>query len=408
MRRRYSACAVALWVALAVAACGSDHQPARLPPRAKQVRVHVYASLPLHGPRAVQAAGILDGIRLAYAQSHGVAGRWRVRLIVRDDSSATGGGWDAVNTASNARFAASDSHAVYYIGELDSGASEISGPILNVARVPQVSPLSTYAGLTSSSGALDPTGTPTFLRLAPSDSIQAGAQLEYAMGAGCTRVAVVHDGTLEGAGLGLRLEARNTEFGVQVVGDESLAAASQNVGAYVSFLRSHDDRCLIFSGTNSLAAVRFLSSVSAAYPRLLRIIGSDGICTAPFTSASAGGLDPATQTEFRCTSPAGDLKSSPQGRAFLAAYTSAYHAPPDPLAVYGYEAMKLAIDTISGLGNRGDDKSAVRSALFALRHRVSAIGAFGFEPNGSSTAGSYGLYDVGTDGAPAFLQSLRP
>lgn len=328
--------------------------------------------------------------------------------MVRDDSSTRGGGWSAVNTARDARAAASDSHAVYYIGELDSGASEISGPILNVGRVPQVSPLSTYAGLTSSSGSLDPTGTPTFLRLAPSDSIQAGAQLEDAMGAGCTRVAVVHDDTLEGAGLALRLEARNTEFGVQVVGNESLATAAQNVRAYVSALKSHNDRCLIFSGTSSPTAARFLSSVSAAYPRLVRIIGSDGACTAPFTSASAGGLDPGAQTGFRCTSPAGDLKSSVDGRAFLAAYTAAYHAVPDPLAVYGYEAMKLAIATISRLGNRGDDKSAVRSALFAVRVGNSPIGAFGFKPNGSSTAGSYGLYEVGTDGAPAFLQSLRP
>jgi ABC-type branched-subunit amino acid transport system substrate-binding protein len=370
--------------------------------------VHVYASLPLHGRRAAQAAGILNGIRLAYAQAHGVAGRWRVRLIVRDDSTTTGGGWDPVDTARNARAAASDSHAVYYIGELDSGASEISGPILNVARVPQVSPLSTYAGLTSSSGSLDPSGTPTFVRLVPSDSIQAGAQLEEAMGAGCTRVAVVHDDTLEGAGLALRLEARNTEFGVRIVGSESLVTAAQNVNAYVSALKSHDERCLIFSGTSSPTAARFLSSVSAAYPRLLRIIGSDGVCTAPFTSASAGGLDPGAQTEFRCTSPAGDLKSSREGRAFLAAYTAAFHAAPDPLAAYGYEAMKLAIDTISRLGNRGDDKSAVRSALFGVRDRVSAIGAFGFTPSGSSTAGSYGLYDVGTDGAPSFLQSLRP
>jgi branched-chain amino acid transport system substrate-binding protein len=391
-----------------MSACGSNHPQAQLPPRAKQSRVHVYASLPLHGPRAAQAAGILDGVRLAYAQAHGVAGRWRVRLIVRDDSSTTGGGWDAVDTARNARAAASDSHAAYYIGELDSGASEISGPILNVARVPQVSPLSTYAGLTSSSGSLDPTGTPTFVRLVPSDSIQAGAQLEDAMGAGCTRVAVVHDDTLEGAGLALRLEARNTEFGVQVVGNESLATAAQNVGAYVSLLKSHDDRCLIFSGTSSVAAARFLSRVSAAYPRLVRIIGSDGVCTAPFTSASAGGLDPGAQTDFRCTSPAGDLKSSVHGRAFVAAYTAAYHAGPDPLAVYGYEAMKLAINTISGLGNRGDDKSAVRSALFAVRESDSAIGAWRFAPNGSTTAGSYGLYDVGSNGAPAFLQSVRP
>jgi branched-chain amino acid transport system substrate-binding protein len=370
--------------------------------------VDVYASLPLQGARAAQAAGVLQGIKLAYAQARGRAGRWHVHLFVRDDSSTSSGGWDPVNTARNARTAASDSHAVYYIGELDSAASEISGPILNVAGVPQVSPLSTYAGLTSSSGSLRPTGTPTFLRLAPSDSIQAGAQLEAAMGAGCTRVTVVHDNSLEGAGLALRLQARNTEFGVQIVDNESLATAAQNVGGYVSALKAHHDRCLIFAGTSSITAAGFLSSVWAAYPRLQRIIGSHGVCTAPFTGARPGGLAPGAQAKFRCTSPAGNLRSSVDGRAFLAAYTGAYHATPDPVAVYGYEAMKLAIDTISGLGAQGDDKAAVRRALFALRARKSAIGVYGFQRNGNSTARSYGLYEVASDGAPVFLQSLSP
>jgi branched-chain amino acid transport system substrate-binding protein len=368
----------------------------------------VYASLPLHGSRAAQAAGILQGMKLAYAQAHGRAGRWHVRLFVRDNSSASGGGWEAVKTARNARSAASDSRAVYYMGELDSAASEVSGPILNVAGIPQVSPLSTYAGLTSRSGSLDPTGTPTFLRLAPSDSIQAGAQLEAAMGAGCTRVAVVHDSTLEGTGLALRLQARTSEFGVQVAGSKSLASAVQNVGAYVASLKSHSDRCLIFSGTSSPTAAAFLSDVSAAYPRLHRIIGSNGVCTVPFTSARMGGLSVGAQTDFRCTSPAGNLRSSAEGRAFLAAYTAAYHVTPDPAAAYGYEAMKLAINTISRLGASGDDKNAVRHALFAVRNRHSAIGVYGFHGNGNSTAGSYGLYGVGSDGAPTFLGSLRP
>jgi branched-chain amino acid transport system substrate-binding protein len=399
---------IALSLALVASACGSDHQRAHPPPHTKHTRVAVYASLPLHGPRAAQAAGILQGIRLAYAQAHGRAGRWHVRLFVRDNSSISGGGWDAIDTARNARTAASDLRAVYYIGELDSAASEVSGPILNVAGVPQVSPLSTYAGLTSSSGSLDPTGTPTFLRLAPSDSIQAGAQLDAAMGAGCTRVAIVHDNTLEGAGLALRLQARNSEFGVQIVDNESLASAEQDLGAYVSRLKSRKDRCLIFSGTSSPTAAAFLSSVSAAYPRLQRIIGSNGVCTASFTNAHTGGLTLGAQSHFRCTSPAGNLRSSLDGRDFLAAYAATYHATPDPVAVYGYEAMKLAIDTISGLGARGDDKDAVRRALFALRNRSSAIGVYGFRANGNTSAGSYGLYDVGSDGAPTFLQSLRP
>ena len=396
------ACGVALAVALGLGGCGGQHHRTRTLPSSRHSRVDVYASLPLHGNRAVQADGVLNGIRLAYKQAHRRAGRWRVRLVVRDDSTPQSGGWDAGATAHNARAAASDSNAVYYIGELDSAASEISGPILNAAGIPQVSPLSSYDALTS--GPLDRTGSPTFLRLAPSDSVQAGAQLEAAMRARCNRVAVVHDGTLDGTGLAAQLLARHGQFGVQIGSERSLSAVVADLGAYIAAIKAHNDRCLIFAGSDSPSAVALFSNVAAAFPRLVRGIGSDGVCTEPFTGAIAGPAVPA----FRCTSPAGDLRATSEGRAFLAAYSAAYHAVPDPLAVYGYESMKLALDTISGLGARGDDKGAVRDALFAVKDRHSAIGTYGFDREGDSTVGSYGLYHVGAGGLPAFVQELSP
>jgi ABC-type branched-subunit amino acid transport system substrate-binding protein len=375
--------------------------------------VDVYASLPLRGPRAIQAAGILNGIRLALTQAHGRAGRWRVRLIALDDSIASGAGWDAGRTARNARAAASDPAAVYYIGDLDSSASQISGPILNAAGVPQVSPLSTYPGLTASppgvAGPMDPTGTPTFLRLDPSDSVQAAAQLAAAGHARCARVALIHDETLEGAGLAAQLEARRGQDGVQVPSDERLSVAEQAPGAYAARIKAQGVRCLLFAGISSPGAARLVSSVEAAYPRLLEIIGSDGVCTAPFTRPGASGLSPGAAAAFRCTSPASDLHASRTGRAFVAAYGAAYHTTIiDPLAVYGYEAMSLALATISGLGGRGNDKEAVRDALFATGDRHSAIGTYGFDREGNTTASSYGLYRVGRNGAPEFVQELTP
>ena len=99
-------------------------------------------------------------------------------------------------TTANARKVATDSKAVYYIGEFNSGASEVSVPILNQAGMPQVSPGNTYVGLTdwplpgSAPGEPQkyyPTGTRTYLRIVPIDSIQAAADLMAMKEAGCTR-----------------------------------------------------------------------------------------------------------------------------------------------------------------------------------------------------------------------------
>ena len=126
-----------------------------------------------------------------------------------DDSTARRASGIRAQTAANARKAASDSKAVYYIGEFNSGASEVSIPILNNAGIPQVSPANTYVGLTtnepgSAPGEPDkyyPTGTRTYLRIVPRDSIQAAADLMAMKAAGCTKVAVANDKEAYGAGL---------------------------------------------------------------------------------------------------------------------------------------------------------------------------------------------------------------
>ncbi len=407
MPRPAGAIALGLTVAcsLALSACGGHHPRTNPPPRTRHTRVYIYASLPLQGPRAAQARGVLNGITLALAQSHDRAGRWRVRLRVLDD--ATGAGWNAFKAAQNARLAASNPVAVYYIGELDSGATEVSGPVLSASGVPQVSPLSTYTPLTTApgtAGPLDPTRTPTFLRLAPPDSVQAGAQLRAAARAGCTRLALVHDDSPEGTGLAYELLARRVPFGVQIAREDTLGAVAAAVGSYAAGLKSHGVPCLDYAGLAGPDALRLVSAVAAADPRLLRVFGSDNVCTASFTSA----LSAAAIRAFRCTSPAGDIGALAAGRGFLAAYRAAYRATPDPLAVYGYEAMRLGLDTIAGLRSRGVDRAAVRDALFRVTNRHSAIGTYSFQRDGNTTEDSYGLWAVGANGAPEFVEELAP
>ena len=83
-------------------------------------------------------------------------------------------------------------------------------------------------------------------------------------------------------------------------------------------------------------------------------------------------------------------------------------ANPDPYAIYGFEAMKLALDTISSLGAQGNSKSAVLHALFAITARQSVLGTYGFNQYGDTTLKSYGLYKVGSDGELVYYQTITP
>ena len=112
--------------------------------------VDIYSSLPLQGASSAQTGPLVNGIKLALDQAGGKAGQWTVNYQSLDDSTAAAGKWDPGQTAANARKVASDPKAVYYIGEFNAGASEVSIPILNEGGIPQVSPANTYVGLTTS------------------------------------------------------------------------------------------------------------------------------------------------------------------------------------------------------------------------------------------------------------------
>jgi branched-chain amino acid transport system substrate-binding protein len=111
--------------------------------------IDIYSSLPLQGASTAQTDPLVNGIKLALSEAGGKAGNFTVNYQSLDDSTAAAGKWDPGQTAANARKVAADPKAVYYMGEFNSGASEVSIPILNQAGIPQVSPANTYVGLTT-------------------------------------------------------------------------------------------------------------------------------------------------------------------------------------------------------------------------------------------------------------------
>src|ERR1035441_2269345 len=111
---------------------------------------------------------------------------------------------------------------------------------------------------------------------------------------------------------------------------------------------------------------------------------------------------------MQCTVATQDLAAYPGGKQFLAAYKAKYGtAQPDPYAIYGYEVMKLGLDTIAKLRAQGSSKSAVLGALFATTARSSVLGTYGFNKNGDTTLKSYGLYKVDSSGDPVFDKTIK-
>src|SRR5207247_1273412 len=146
--------------ALATAACGSSSSSTSTTSASggssssggsSGKTIDIYSSLPLQGAVNVQTIHVVNGIKLALAEAGGKAGQFTVNYTSLDDSTATSAATtcDVNQSEANARKAATDSKAVLYIGEFNSGCSKVTIPILNQAGIPQISPANTYVGLTT-------------------------------------------------------------------------------------------------------------------------------------------------------------------------------------------------------------------------------------------------------------------
>jgi branched-chain amino acid transport system substrate-binding protein len=377
--------------------------------------VDIYSSLPLQGASKDQTAAMVDGIKLALEESGNKAGNFDIKYEPLDDSTAQAGNWDPGATAQAARKAAQDDKVVGYIGEFNSGASAVSIPILNQAGIPQVSPANTYVGLTTDEPGSEkgepakyyPTGKRTYLRIVPRDTIQSAALLTLMKNDGCTKVAIANDKETYGAGLARLMEIQAKDIGVNIVTNEGIDKAAPNYRSFAASIKGKGADCFVFSGVTANGAVQITKDVAAALPNA-KLYGPDGVCESGFTNPSKKGIPASIAPRFKCSVATLDLASYPGGQDFLDAFKKKYgNANPDPYAIYGYEAMKLFIDTIKGLGDQGDDKQAVLDALFATKDRDSVLGTYSFDENGDTSLTDYGIYTVGDDGNPQFSEAVK-
>jgi branched-chain amino acid transport system substrate-binding protein len=402
--------------ATGIAACGSSSSNSTSSSGGGGANtVDVYSSLPLQGASSAQTMPMVNGIRLALEQAANKAGTFTVNYQSLDDSTAQAGKWDPVPTGANARKAAQDSKSVFYIGEFNSGASKLAIPILNQVGLAEVSPANTYVGLTTSEPGSQPgepqkyypTGKRTFVRIVPRDKIQAAALLKTMKADGCTKAAVANDKDTYGQGLAALIDLQKATYGITVTSNTGIDPKAPNYRTYAQTIKSQGADCFVFSGIVANGGVQITKDVAAALPNA-KIYGPDGMCTNTWTNPTKGGVPLSIDKNIQCTVATLDLTAYPGGKTFLAAYKAKYgDANPDPYAIYGYEAMKLGLDTIAAAGAKGNDKAAVLAALFATKSRDSVLGKYGFDANGDTTLTSYGLYKVDAKGDPLFEKTVK-
>jgi branched-chain amino acid transport system substrate-binding protein len=393
---------VALVLAVAFAACGGDDNDATGGTSDSGTKtLTVYSSLPLQGAQRPQTTDLVKGVKLALEQAGGKAGDFAVQYESLDDSTAQAGAWTPEATQSNARKAAQDDSTALYIGEFNSGASAVSIPILNEAGVPQISPANTAVGLTSDEPGASPgepekyypSQTRTYTRIVPKDTIQGAALATLMKQDGCTKVFMTNDKEVYGAGLAKNIQLAADANQLDIVANEAIDKNAPNYRSLASKAKGDGADCFVFSGITANNAVQLYKDFSAAIPDA-KLYGPDGVAEAGFADPKEGGIpdDVAAKVKLTVATLSPD-EYPPEGQEFFDAFRDKYDEPnPNPYAIYGYEAMRLALDAIqrSGTGSKED----IIKALFDTKDRQSVLGAYSIDENGDTTLTDYGVYTV--------------
>ena len=306
--------------------------------------VAIYVSLPLTGQRSADGRDAADGARLALEQAQGKAGSIEVRAHFLDD--AKGKPWDPVAVGANARQAVQDSSAAAYIGELDSEPTRASVPITNDAGLVQVSPGAGGVDLTRSAvGYPDtpdryrPSGSVSFARTVPADDVVVDAVAAWASELGATRAAVSSDGSPFDDLAAAEFKSAAAEHGIEVTQGKPPApvAATGN-------------------GTQAI------------YDPGAQRLSLPG--HSPSEYAVSGELDP----------------SRLSGKQFAGQFEQRFHRTPGPYAAYGYEAMNLVLQAISGAGTDASSfRDNVRNGLVGAHRDGTVLGSYSITSDGDTT-----------------------
>jgi branched-chain amino acid transport system substrate-binding protein len=373
----------------------------------------IYSSLPLQGTSRGQSEAVINGEKLALEElaPGGKVGKYTIKYVSLDDSTAQNPGTaDEGQTAQNARKASSDKTTIFYLGEFNSGGTKVSLPILNKGGIPQISPSNTYVGLTTSEPGSEPgeprkyypTGKRTYARVVPRDTIQGAALVATMQGDGCKAVTLWNDGSTYGAGLARNIELSAKQANLPVQDKQRTDKSAPNYRSLASGIKTD---CFVWSGVTGENGVQVFKDAAAAAPNA-KLYGPDGVAEEAFTNPKKGGIPADVGARTKVTVATLGTKDLPEAAPVLDKFKAKYKTSNvDPYAIYGYETMALALDTLKKAGDNANDRTKVLVALYNQKDRKSVLGTYSIDANGDTTLTDYGLYLI-KGGQPVYAKKI--
>ena len=288
-----------------------------------------------------------------------------------------------------------DPDAMLLMGTLDDAADKAILPLLANANLLMITPSDAYPGLTKAWATgepqtYQPNGTLALARVVPSDDAQGEVGAKWAKSMGVRRVYILHDGSSRGKGLADAF--RTTATSIQLVdeGYDDIQSAGTTTArtALINKIKNSEAQ-MVYMGVDSAAAAgAWIKDIRSAGLNELLILGNDRLIDANTIRAAGSAV-----TRVFATSPGFPQDRLPaRGKRFYTDYEARYDVAPLPLAIYGYEAMSVAVRAISAVCEK--DRAAIRAAVLGLKNFNGVLGTWSFDAAGDTSLKSVQGYRV--------------
>ena len=359
--------------------------------------VKIVSSLPRTGANKGQTDTMSNAIKMALNEIGNKIGNASVVYQDMDDATAAKGQWDAAQEASNANQAIADPDVLAYIGTFNSGAAEVSIPILCAANIGMVSPANTYPGLTKKVEGVAanepdvyyPNGCKrNYTRVVLSDELQGAAAANWSKQLGASKAYILDDTQAYGHGIALFYQQTAQKIGLQVVGGpEGIDPQASDYRALAQKIRGAGADVVFAGIITPNNAGKLWQDLRDTLGPDVKLMGPDGIYEQAFIDA-AGQAAEGTYITFGGI-PAAKLTG--KGAQWYQSYKQQFNSEPEAYTAYAYESAKVVIQAIQSAAgscavhNSAQCRGAVRDAIFTTKNFDGVLGQWSFTDTGDTT-----------------------
>lgn len=354
-------------------------------------------NMPLSGPRAYLGQPVRNAVQMAVDEVNAAGGidGSPIELVVRDDVE------DPALAAANAQAFVSDPTTVAMIGPWGSGPAFSVIPITNEAGLLQCSPASTHPGLTKPRfGALDLRAARpeaiNYVRLAPSDDIQASAMAAFAYRDLAARSALVIDDTAVGRDIADGFEKEFRALGGSTI-RRALNPGADPKTVLAPLADEPSAPSVVFYGGESAEGAAVRSAMVELGRSSIPLISWDFLLNG--SGAKDGSYIQRLGAEIAKGSYVAHASLPDHKFSFADAFRQRFGTEPDEYAAAAYACVEIIVAAMRGIAPRGPEVHEVRELIRAFavdpaRRYETILGTVGFDGNGDALQQFVTFYGV--------------